>query len=123
MKLTSLLFLAALFVLGCGDDDIAPGNACSTPATVRIFDEIEGCGIMFQLEDGSFLQPLIIGQCGNNLPDDYQAPPIFNFELNEGMHVTIDYKVLPTFAPVCMNGTLVDVTCMTKEDEQIVVVD
>ncbi len=121
MKTIGSLLLFALVVVGCQKDDVEPNDFCPIPATVRDFSALDGCGWMFELEDGKLLKPLIVGYCGTGpFPEDHPLAPINNFELRDGMKVRINYTPIPTFATVCMNGTLVDITCMSKAEKEIV---
>lgn len=103
----------------CEEDDAAP--QCSIPATVRDLRGLDGCTFVFELEDGTRLEPQIryyINGCyatptpfnGIRPPED---DPLFNFEFVNGKKVLIEYEEVD--APsICMVGQTVEITCITE---------
>lgn len=109
---TCLLALLTLTLASCGDDD---GIACETRATVKDLTGLDGCGFIFELEDGTRLEPQLPAGCGFGSmamasPDD----ALFNFEWRDGKVVMIDYELVPDGVSICMVGDIVKITCLTE---------
>lgn len=105
-----------LGLCGCSDDVLSPENTntCSTPATVRDLSGLDGCGFVFELNDGTRLEPVIIGYCGTPpLPKEITENPLYRFEFVEGKQVLISYT-LTDGASICMVGPRVTITCISE---------
>ena len=77
------LFAATLLFSQCSEDDVQ--MKCSTPATVRDLTGLDGCGYVFELEDGTRLEPVRNLICGTPpLPKEVTEDPLFNFQFEEG---------------------------------------
>lgn len=77
----------------CGD------AKCDVFARVSDQSGLDGCGLLFELEDSSLLLP-------TNL-DDFDLP------LTEGDTVSISYKVIPDAMSVCMReNATITLTCI-----------
>lgn len=108
-----LLALLTVTLASCGDDD--GSIACETKATVKDLTGLDGCGFVFELEDGTRLQPELPPGCGFGsmamaAPDD----ALFNFEWRDGKVVTINYELVPDAVGICMVGDIVKITCLTE---------
>ncbi|HCM77367.1 MAG TPA: hypothetical protein DIS90_13360 [Cytophagales bacterium] len=71
---------------------------------------LDGCGLMFELEDGTRLDPI--------RREYIQAPsieedPLYHFELKAGQHVKISW-VESLGMNICMAGPLVYITCISE---------
>jgi hypothetical protein len=116
----SLLFAIAAFA-GCSSDE--PGKnesgTCSTPAVVKDMTGLDGCGFVFQLQDGSVLEPFIVFECGTPpLPPDPPANPLTGFEFIDGKKVMIDYELVDDAGSICMVGKVARITCITEARSQ-----
>lgn len=88
---------------------------CGTPATVKDLRGLDGCGFVFELEDGTTLEPAIIGWCGTPpISEEQMADPLRNFEWEAGKKVMINYEVLDNMGSVCMAGPIVKITCISE---------
>ena len=104
-----LLFVATLFVT-CADED-TPEASCSVPATVKDFTSLDGCGFVFELENGTRLVPYLVYYCGTPAPKHIPENPLYDFEFEDGKKVFIEYEPFEG-ASSCMAGELVKITCI-----------
>jgi hypothetical protein len=114
-KFLALSFLS-LAIFACSNDEPAPASTCSTAAKVRDLTGLDGCGFVFELADGSRLEPVIIGWCGTPpLSEEQLADPLNNFEWVDGKEVMIDYEPFSAVS-ICMVGQSVRITCISEID-------
>lgn len=87
---------------------------CSTPATLRNLEGLDGCGWVFELTDGKRLEPRIMRLCGTP-PQSKEATedPLYDFEYVDGKTVFIDYEPLADVVSICMVGEVVRITCIS----------
>jgi hypothetical protein len=112
MKKVGIFVLMALGFVGCNEND---PDVCSTPATVRDLTGLDGCGWVFELEDGTRLEPQLIFRCGTPpIPKEITEDPLYNFEFVDGKAVTIDYELVENGVSVCMVGPVVKIACLTE---------
>jgi hypothetical protein len=103
-----------LFVLLSCDEDNIDSAGCSTKATVRNLTGFDGCGYVFELEDGTRLEPVRVFYCGTPpLPKETMEDPLINFEFVDGKEVFISYE-LSTSPSICMTGPTVKITCIRE---------
>lgn len=110
MKGIVVILLLALCA-HCSKD--SAGEECHTAeggvtATVKDLSGLDGCGLVFEMSDGSVLIP--------ERRTYIQAPsqqddPIYYFELIPGQRVSLRY-IESSAAGVCMSGKIVFVTCI-----------
>lgn len=95
--------------------DDAYNSSCSTYATVRDLTGLDGCGFVFELEDGSRIEPIRqVLFCGTPpLPKEITEDPLYGFEFVEGKVVKISYKETKR-ASICMVGSMVEIICITE---------
>src|SRR5688572_22505338 len=111
--LAPILFL--FICISCDEDNI-DREACSTKATVRNLMGFDGCGYVFELENGMRLEPVWrnVGFCGTPpLPKEVTEDPLYNFEFVDGKKVLISYH-LSTSPSICMVGPTVKITCLKE---------
>jgi hypothetical protein len=115
MKITAVLILVTLLMFSCSDEPMVGMNECTTPATVRNLSGLDGCGWVFELTDGTRLEPFIIGYCGTPpLSKEITEDPLYDFEFVEGKQVKINYELQPEAMSVCMVGPIVRITCLQE---------
>ena len=114
MKKIGFLILMVLVLIGC-DDDNDEQERCLTKATLRDFNgKLDGCGWVFELEDGTRLEPVIPLVCGTPpLPKEITEDPLYNFEFVDGKEVLINYEPIES-VNICMVGPAVKITCITE---------
>jgi len=84
-------------------------------ATVKDLTGLDGCGFVFELADGSRLEPQMIGYCGTPpLPKEITENPLYDFEWVDGKQVRIAYEEIPDAASICMVGKIVKITCLKE---------
>src|SRR5688572_16796943 len=118
MRILLLFIFITLTAFQCSNDDevLADVALCSTKATMRDLTGFDGCGFVFELEDGTRLEPLRIGYCGTPpMPKDLPKDPLAGFEFVDGKKVKIGYTLAESGGSICMVGPLVHITCITEE--------
>jgi hypothetical protein len=84
-------------------------------ATVKNLTGLDGCGFVFELADGSRLEPQMLGYCGTPpLPKEITENPLYNFQWIDGQKVRIAYEEIPDAASICMVGKIVKITCLQE---------
>jgi hypothetical protein len=109
-KLLYILLIVAGFTQ-CDDDD----TQCSIQATVKDLTGLDGCGFVFELEDGSRIEPVRPNLfCGTPpIPKAITEDPLYGFEFVNGKRVKISYE--ETGGPgICMVGPIVKITCIEE---------
>lgn len=113
---SSLLFLSASFVFwGCDDEPVSDSCDNGVFATVKDLTGLDGCGFVFELADGSRLEPQMLMFCGTPpLPEEVTENPLYNFQWAEGKKVRITWEEIPDAASICMVGKIVKITCLEE---------
>jgi hypothetical protein len=113
MKLL-IAFLMAMGLLTCGDEKKSRPDECSLEATVVDYTGTDGCGLMFELKDGTRLVPQRLVYI---TAPSREADPIYYYDMKVGEKAFIGYRDAGT-ADACMMGQLVFITCIEsgKED-------
>ncbi len=103
------LLLVSLFQ--CGKDEVGCANShCGTEATVVDLTGLDGCGLVFELADGSRLEPEMRTYIKAPTIDE---DPLYHFELKVGQKVKISWEESLALS-ACMNGKIVFITCITE---------
>jgi hypothetical protein len=113
---SSLLLLAIIGAsISCKKEDVtAKKSNCTTFATVRDLTGLDGCGFVFELADGTRLEPLRLLYCGTPpLPREVTDDPLYNFVFAEGKKVQIGYEQTKALS-ICMVGPMVKITCLEE---------
>jgi hypothetical protein len=108
-----LLYIVIILIAftHCDDDDMQ----CTIHATVKDLTGLDGCGFVFELEDGSRIEPIRPSLfCGTPpLPKEITENPLYGFEFIDGKRVKISFE--ETGSPsICMVGLVVKVTCIEE---------
>lgn len=113
MKKLLIIFFVTLIFSNCENEDL--NGVCDTPATIRDLTGLDGCGFVFELENGTKLEPVWPGAwCGTPpLPKEITDNPLYNFEFVDGKKVFINY-VPAESASICMVGPQIKVTCIRE---------
>ncbi len=109
----TVVYLFGILLLGCQSNNLE--TRCSTFATLHDMTDLDGCGFVFELEDGTMLEPVIPFSCGTPpLPDKREEPdPLDGFEWVDGKEVFLDYELLES-ASTCMMGKPARITCIQE---------
>lgn len=111
MKSIALGIMLMTGLFNCGGKDAAENApSCSHAATVRDFTGLDGCGLMFVLEDGTHLMP---ERRTYVTAPSMQDDPMYYYEMKAGDEVKLSYDAT-NLNNVCMAGTTGFVTCLTK---------
>ena len=119
MKNIVVAFFSLLGLLvissGCEENEVAK-EGCSVPAIIHDLRGLDGCGFVFELQDGTKLEPYFEPICGTPpLPGGYKENPLYNFELVDGKRVMISYKLIFTAQiSICMAGQMAKITCISE---------
>jgi hypothetical protein len=119
MKYQALYSILLFVSLTACDPDIDKSVPCveAVPATVRDLQGLDGCGFVFELNDGTRLEPLRLAFCGTPpLPKEITENPLYNFEFVDGKHVVIGYETQTDYGSYCMVGPVVKITCITEAE-------
>ena len=110
-----ILFFLCASLFACQEEPITKN--CGTPATVRDLTGLDGCGFVFELADGSRLEPQAFGYCGTPpLPKEVTENPLYNFQWTDGKQVKIGYEEVTDAVSICMAGKIVKITCLEEID-------
>jgi hypothetical protein len=114
MDKLGLILLLILTFSYCKKEEEIQKAGCTTPATVRDLSGLDGCGFVFELEDGTRLEPLRLFYCGTpSLPREMLKDPLLDFVFEAGKKVKIGYELTES-ASVCMVGPVVKITCIEE---------
>lgn len=115
--LSTILFLSAsLFFWSCDDEKIT-SVSCDDGVFVTVKDltGLDGCGFVFELSDGTRLEPHRLFYCGTPpLPKEVTENPLYNFEFVNGKQVRIGFEEVPDAMSICMAGKIVKITCIEE---------
>ncbi len=109
--LTFMILLTSLFQCGKEKEPIlCNDSACQTEATVVDMTGLDGCGLMFELADGTRLEPEHRTYVqAPSIEDD----PLFHFNLKAGQRVKISWEESLALS-ACMAGRIVFITCISE---------
>lgn len=116
MKKTFWSFVLITIILSACDDNLMRVSCNDgVRATVRDLTGLDGCGFVFELEDGTRLEPNRIGYCGTGpLPKEITEDPLYNFEWIDGKEVIIGFEEVEGVVGICMVGPIVKITCLEE---------
>ncbi len=115
---TQILFVICASIFACHEEPITKN--CGTPAIVRDLTGLDGCGFVFELADGSRLEPQMFGYCGTPpLPKEVTENPLYNFQSTDGKQVKIGYEEVTNAVSICLVGKIVKITCLEEIDLEL----
>ncbi len=114
MNKLGLILLLTLTFSSCKKDEEIQKAGCTTLASVQDLTDLDGCGFVFELEDGTRLEPLRIFYCGTPpVPKEMPKDPLLDFVFEAGKKVKIGYELTES-ASICMVGPMVKITCIEE---------
>ena len=116
MKFLATTFIAGALALSfsCSEGTLDTA-ACGVPATVRDLSQLDACGWVFELNDGTRIEPFWPFFCGTPpLPKEMTESPLYNFEYVDGKTVYISYELMPEMTSACMAGSVAKITCISE---------
>jgi hypothetical protein len=111
-----LIAFSSFSLLNCDEEQLMR-TTCEDGvlATVRDLRGLDGCGFVFELADGTRLEPQMLGYCGTPpLPKEITENPLYDFEWMDGKQVRIGYEEITDAASICMVGKIVKITCVEE---------
>lgn len=116
MKAIGLVLAAAMLVsVSCDKNREAVTPKCDTFATIVDLRGLDGCGFVFELSDGTRLEPLLRNYVkGIDADEEMEADPLYLYDFVHGQHVKISYEVQQDYGSDCMVGQIVKITCLTE---------
>ena len=122
MSLRVAVFMTLVLFSSCTDEGLRVSCTEGVTATVRDLSGLDGCGYVFELKDGTRLEPYRLGYCGTPpLPKEVTEDPLYNFEWVDGKQVVIGFEAVDGVG-ICMVGPMVKITCLeeaTINDEKL----
>ena len=119
MKIFFSILMASMVLISCEENaDYSVPCDESVEATVRDLSGLDGCWFVFELNDGTRLQPYFLPTCGTPpLPKEVTEDPLYQFDWQDGKRVKIGYRETKGFN-TCMSGQLVKITCIETLDQE-----
>jgi hypothetical protein len=115
MRKVLLLAVVALMSSRCNNVEPLEAPRCSVNATVVDLTGLDGCGWVFELEDGTRLEPLRVFWCGTPpISEEQMKDPLNDFVFLDGKKVTIDYELVENAVSICMVGPTAKITCLSE---------
>lgn len=115
-KIFSVLAITLVTLVSCDDKETKVDCDAPVKATVRDL-ALDGCGFVFELSDGTKLEPMRMLYCGTPpLPKEVTEDPLYGFEFVDGKKVLIGYIECAECASICMAGPIVKITCITEDN-------
>ncbi len=112
-----MLLLVSLFQCGKDSNEIDGENtSCLTEATVVDMTGLDGCALMFELADGTRLEPEMRTYVQTPTKEE---DPLYHFDLKAGQIVKINWEESTDVAGICMAGPIVFITCITEYKKPI----
>ncbi|MGJ3235251.1 hypothetical protein [Marivirga sp.] len=114
MKRTIAITVIMLSILACQPEDSKISQDCTYTATVVDLEGLDGCGFVFQLDNGDYLEPVWRwGWCGTPpLPKEATEDPLYDFTFVAGQRVRLGFEAAEEMGSICMAGKPVYITCL-----------
>jgi hypothetical protein len=114
MLAASLCLLASL--TSCSKE--TPSKDCGIKATVKDLRGLDGCGFVFELDNGEKLEPVLVQNsllsCVAYPGDADLSDALATFELKDNQRVSIGYNELHDRGSICMVGKVVEINCIEE---------
>ncbi len=111
-----LIALSSFSLLNCDEEQLMR-TSCEDGvlATVRDLRGLDGCGFVFELVNGTRLEPQMLAFCGTPpLPKEITENPLYDFDWVDSKQVRINYEEITDAASICMVGKIVKITCLEE---------
>ena len=110
-----LMFLLSVICLSaCNEEEMATNGECDITGTVRDFTGVDGCGFVFEDDEGNIYEPMSKFWCPTGVPaEELQADPLYNFQYVDGKRISFSYETVQV-GSICMVGQTVVITCLEE---------
>ena len=109
-KIVIALLLATAGLSACEKENMGVEAQELVPATLTDLSGLDGCGWVFELNDGTQLEFITLMRCGTPPPSgEEMRSPFEDFVFEEGKKVWIRYEELPEVGSICMVGPVVEI--------------
>ena len=110
-----LLISCSISFWSCDKEPISASCDNAVLATVKDLTGLDGCGFVFELANGTRLEPQMFGYCGTPpLPKEVTENPLYNFQWVDGKQVRIGFEEVTDAVSICMVGKIVKITCIEE---------
>jgi hypothetical protein len=115
-KILLLVLVGAPLFWACDSEEVILSQECLHSAVVEDLSGLDGCGYLFKLSNGEYLQPVApLGWCATPpLPEGYYEDPLRNFQFEEGKRVRIGFEYTNDYSSACMKGKMVFIKCIEE---------
>lgn len=111
----AIVLLVSILLPGCEEESIHAGCNQGVFATVKDLTGLDGCSYVFELSDGTRLEPQMLAFCGTPpLSMEITENPLYNFQFIDGKTVRINYEEVSDAVSICMAGKIVKITCIEE---------
>lgn len=112
--LSHFLIVIMPLMWSCDTEELEISQECVQNAVVEDFTGFDGCGYLFKLSSGEYLEPVHpVIRCGTPpIPDEVKDDPLWGFEFKHGMRVRIGFEYANDYGSICMKGRTVIITCI-----------
>ncbi|PTB97025.1 hypothetical protein C9994_04665 [Marivirga lumbricoides] len=122
MKPLKSFVVAIMLITGfvaCESESAHISKDCIYTATVEDLSGLDGCGFLFKLDNGDYLEPVWRwGFCGTPpLPEGATEDPLWDFNYVDGQRVRLGFEPANDVGSICMKGKPVIITCLEVIDE------
>lgn len=101
----------------CETEAVEIADDCVYNAVVEDFTGLDGCGYLFKLDNGDYLEPVWTWRCGTPpVSEDAEENPLMGFQFEHGKRVRIGFNETNDFGSICMKGKMVFITCVEELD-------
>jgi len=114
----NLFYLLLLFGILFSCENVEPESTnCDFAGTIKDLSELDGCGYVIELDNGTILEPIRRFWCGTGLTEEQLAQmekenTFWNFPIKDGLRVTVGYELAEDFGSICMAGEGAMITCI-----------
>ena len=114
-----IVAFVALGLWSCESEAVEADKSCVYNATVEDLSGLDGCGYLFKLENGDYLEPVWRwGFCGTPpLPEGATEDPLWDFQFEDGRKVRLGFEHTNDYGSICMKGKTVIITCLETIDD------
>ena len=114
MKRIIAIMVILLSALACEPEEAKISQDCTYAATVVDLEGLDGCGFVFQLDNGDYLEPVWRwGWCGTPpLPKEATEDPLYDYTFVAGQRVRLGFEAAEEMGSICMVGEQVYITCL-----------